>query len=82
MPADAKLTRKLKYIIGILVAAGLLYISASVLVMNHLVQENNAFCAQRSVARETIRTLFEHRSDWTVEDQQLMDKNLPVTVPC
>jgi hypothetical protein len=54
----------------------------SLLVMNHLVQENNDFCAQRQVARTTIRTLFQESDDWTPAKQHLLDEGLKEIVSC
>ena len=81
-PEEPKHTRKLKYWIALLVTAGLLYTSGSILVMNHLVQENNAFCQQRQAARSGIRLLFERDPDWEAEDQILLDQTLPEIVNC
>lgn len=81
-PEQTKI-RRLKAGIWALVATGLLYISGSVLVLNHLVQENNTFCAQRQVARSTIRTLFETKTPaWSLEDQKFLDEGLAEIVSC
>lgn len=84
MPTEeARRTKKLKLWIGVLVTLGLLYVSASVLVMNHLVQENNTFCAQRQDARHTIRYFIETKSlTWTEQDQKILDDGLAELVSC
>jgi hypothetical protein len=79
---DTKKERKYRIGLAVLVAIGLIYMAISIGVMQHLVQENNDFCQQRQVARTTIRTELMRRSDWTPEDQIILDHGLPEIVSC
>lgn len=83
MPIEqVKKERRYRAFIGAICAVGLIYMGISIAVMNHLVQENNAFCLQRAASREAIRTLFEGRSDWKIADQVFMDTHLPPSSNC
>jgi hypothetical protein len=68
--------------IGLMIGVGLLYMSASIAVMYHLVAENNEDCASRQAARGAYRSILIASPDWTSYQQSLLDKYLPVEIGC
>jgi hypothetical protein len=61
---------------------GLIYMSISLAVMFHLVNENNKDCASREEARGAYRTILVSSPDWTSYQQSILDKYLPVDIDC
>jgi len=64
----------------VMAGIGLLYMSVSIGVMVHLVNENNETCDSRTYSRGIIREYIAQLPDWSPADQIELDAKLPAKI--
>lgn len=66
----------------LMIAVGLIYMAASLVLIFGLIRDQNGTCVSRQQSRTGIRTAFAADPDWTDARQAVLDLKLPAVVHC